>query len=55
MFQLISSIIHLSSQAAEKFKEPEPVNTTVSDAKVESAQAEESDGEEVFLSSYSLL
>jgi len=34
-------------QAAEKFKEPEPVNTAVSDAKVETAEAEESDDEEV--------
>lgn len=35
-------------QAAEKFKEPpEPVNTAVSDAKVEAAEAEESDDEEV--------
>jgi len=34
-------------QAAEKFKEPEPVNTAVSDTKVEPAEAEESDGEEV--------
>jgi nascent polypeptide-associated complex subunit alpha len=34
-------------QAAEKFKEPEPIVTTVSDAKAEAAEAEESDGEEV--------
>lgn len=34
-------------QAAEKFKEPEPVNTAVSDAKVEITEAEESDDEEV--------
>jgi len=34
-------------QAAEKFKEPEPVNTAVSDAKVETNEAEESDDEEV--------
>ena len=34
-------------QAAEKFKEPEPVNPAVSDTKVEAADAEESDDEEV--------
>jgi len=34
-------------QAAEKFKEPEPVVTAVSDAKAEAAEAEESDDEEV--------
>jgi len=34
-------------QAAEKFKEPEPVNTAISESKDEPAEAEESDGEEV--------
>lgn len=34
-------------QAAEKFKEPEPPITPVTDAKAENAEAEESDGEEV--------
>lgn len=34
-------------QAAEKFKEPEPIITPVSDAKAENVEAEESDGEEV--------
>lgn len=34
-------------QAAEKFKEPEPVSTPVSDAKAENAEAEDSDDEEV--------
>lgn len=34
-------------QAAEKFKEPEPASTVESDAKVENAEAEESDDEEV--------
>lgn len=33
-------------QAAEKFKEPEPVSTAVSDSKVEAAGAEESDDDE---------
>jgi len=33
-------------QAAEKFKEPEPVNTAISDSKVEAAGAEESDNDE---------
>jgi len=34
-------------QAAEKFKEPEPINNAVSESKVEPAEAEESDDEEV--------
>jgi len=34
-------------QAAEKFKEPEPVKTDISDSKTEPAEAEEDDDEEV--------
>lgn len=42
----------INVKAAEKFKEPEPVTTAASDAKVESVEAEESDGEEVCLFCY---
>ena len=47
--QFLRSIFNFAfykPQAAEKFKEPEPVNTAISDSKVEAAGAEESDDDE---------